>query len=95
MPKTSKVHTIAVTAASTVALGASAHRDKIILSAPVAGRYSIAFGETAVLDAGITVHTVSQPVVITRDMVGDLLDHSITVIGSGVFSVGWLEISGT
>jgi hypothetical protein len=94
MSKTSKPRVIAVTAASTVALGASGSRERIIMSAPVTGRYSVAVGEDAVLDGGITVHTVSLPVVIDRSTVGDLIVLPITVIGSGAFNVGWLEISG-
>lgn len=93
--KTSKVRTISVTAASTIALGVSKTRDKVVLSAHATARYSIAFGEDAVLDAGITLQALVAPVVITREMVGDLIESPITVIGSGVATVGWLEVSGS
>ena len=65
--------------ASTV-LGANAHRRKLTISPPSAGRVTIVFNSAAVLDQGETIQVGTSPRTFTREDVGDLLRGTVSMI---------------
>lgn len=57
--------------------------------------YTITFGETAILQKGITLfQALNSPIILTRTLLGDRITGRVTVIASGAGSAGWLELFG-
>lgn len=88
----SRSHAIVPGVASAVALGPNPKRVALFLSAPAAGRYSIAIGEDAVLDRGITVLTATAGVYVPYNWYGDDLTGEVRVIASAGTTAGWIEV---
>lgn len=86
---------VAVGAASAVGIEAANARHAIIFCPPTAGRYSVAFGGPAVLDAGLTIIAGMTPVYIDRDMIGDDILAGAQFIGSGALTAPVLIVNGT
>ena len=81
-----------VGASASTILGANAHRRKLTISPPAAGRVTLTFNNTAVLDQGLTIAVGVPPVMITREDYGDLLRGSISAIGDAAGrTIGILE----
>jgi hypothetical protein len=89
--KQSLGHAVSIGVGSSRAIGPNPFRTTLILSPPTSDRYSVAFGESAVLDRGITIHTGTVPLKLTADEIGDSITKPVNVIGSGVISAGMLE----
>lgn len=90
----SRSFSVTLGATSTPVVGPNERRIGVWFSAPASGRYSIAFGEAAVLDSGITIHAGQVPVFVTYDSCCDDVKQAITAIHSvGAVAVGFREIS--
>lgn len=63
-------------------LGSDPNRVAIILSGPPTNRYSINFGQPATLDQGLTMFPLSQPFLLTREDIGDLITLDIRGISA-------------
>lgn len=94
MPKSLKSHQLPFTAASDVKLGPNGARQALILSTHTTDAYAIAFGEDASLNKGISIPTLTAPIILTRELLGDMICLPIHGIASGAISVGITEISG-
>lgn len=90
----SKNYSVAAGAASSRAVPPNLNRKYLILSPHATERYSIAFGEDATLDGGITVQPLTAPVFLTRDQIGSALADEVRVIASGAATIGIMEVSG-
>lgn len=66
-------------------------RVRLVCYPPVAGRYSIAFGEPAVLDSGPTVFSGGHPVEFDIDDDGEAIRHDVHVIASAGSTAGAIE----
>lgn len=87
----SKSHAITMGAASAVVLPNNPKRIRLILCPPVAGRYSVGFGEDAVLDRGITIFAGDHILELSKDYHGRDIERTIHVIGSVATTAGWFE----
>lgn len=86
----SRTVTVAVT--STVVFGPNPRRVGLVLSAPAANRVSFAFGEPAILDAGITLHATQAPITLHKDTCGFDVTQQINAIASVQSDVGVTEL---
>lgn len=69
-----------VGAAAGNVLGGNIHRRRLTISPPSAGRVTIQFGGTAVLDQGVTVQTGTQPLHLDISDMGDLIRQPVSAI---------------
>lgn len=77
--------------ASTI-LGANAHRRRLVISPPSAGRVTITFNNAATLDAGLTIQTGVQPKTISREEYGDIIRGTVSAIADAAGrTIGVLE----
>ncbi len=83
----------AFTAASSVALGANGSRWSITFSPALVEGYSVGFGETAVINAGLTIRAGMQPLTLTREQLGDAITLPIHIVGTGNAAAPLLEVS--
>lgn len=81
MSRQAQISTVSAGAGSTLALPINQARKSLIISAPVAGRVSFAFGQDAVLDSGLTLGVNQQPLVLTETELGDALKWQVNCIG--------------
>lgn len=84
--------TVAIDVTSSQILGPNPRRTGLILSNPSANRYSVAFGEDAVLDGGVTMMPNSAPAQLNAETCGYDLTSSIHAIASVLTSVGITEV---
>lgn len=85
---------VAIGAADVQALGPNPVRQSLTFSAPRVARYSVGFGQPAVLDTGITIQIGANPVTITREDVGDDIASMVRIISTGAGeSIGIVELS--
>jgi len=68
-------------------------RVALIISPPASGRISVGFGETAVLNRGITSGFNGSPIVLQSSWFGDDITQAINVIAGGPINVGITEIT--
>ena len=95
MPTTISVRTVSALAAGSVPLvGTNPRRRALVVSCPPTNRFTINIGAVAVLDQGITLYPTDPPYEFTREVYGDAIEESLTVI-SGVAdqNVTYVEIS--
>lgn len=78
---------------STLLASALTGRVGLILSAGALNRYSVAFGQQAVLNQGITVYPGNQPLVLAdRDLGGSLSQDIWAIMETAGESVGVVEL---
>lgn len=82
---------LTLAAASSKAFGVNPRRKALYFSPPTAGRYSVAFGEDAVLDKGITIYTATEGLWVTDDEIGVEMIQQVNVIAAGAASAGAVE----
>lgn len=92
--RSTKNRSVVVGVASTEVLPADDSRQEIIFSPPAADRYSVAFGEDATLDGGLTVVSGCSHVRLTRDQIGDAITLAVRGIASVQLTASILEVSG-
>lgn len=79
-------------ATATTVLGANAHRRRLVISPPNAGRVTLSFNNTATLDGGITIQAGTSPRTISREEYGDLIRGPVSAIADAAGrTVGILE----
>lgn len=83
---------VVVAVTSTQLLGPNPRRSGIVFSPPSANRISISFGESAVLDTGITVMPDSTPILLSKDNCGFDLTGSVHGIASVQTSLSFAEV---
>lgn len=81
-------------AADAIALGNNESRRSIVFSPALVESYSVAFGEPAVINGGLTIRPGMQPMVITAGDVGDVITLAVHIVGSGAAVAPLLEVSG-
>ena len=94
MPTRSQSRNVDVGVADVIVFGPNPQRKALIFSAPTVGRYTVAFGEVAVLDAGPTVHVATNPLILTRDHIGDDIVQPVHLIGSAAAEAAVTQMSG-
>jgi hypothetical protein len=67
-------------ATSTPILSESPYRVAIIFSAGITNRYSVSFGQAAVDRQGVTMHPLTDPVILTRKELGDAITQRVEAI---------------
>lgn len=92
MARTIKCRSFLASLADVQLLGVSEHRVGILFSAPTSGSYSIAFGEAAAIAKGITMVLGMPQLLITREMIGDIITAEVRVFGSGAVTIPFIEI---
>lgn len=75
------VATIAIT--DSAFIGPDPHRICLIIPAPLTNRITLAWGEAAVLDLGITLYPTNPPLVLTLKHHGELVRYPIRAITTG------------
>lgn len=78
---------------STRVLNADASRVLVFLSGANGQRYSVAFGEAATLDAGPTIQAGATGLLLTREMVGDIITQPMFAVASAAVQVGVMSVS--
>lgn len=85
---------VTVGAASSRALPNNPNRSKLWVSSPSAGTVSLAFGETAVLNTGLTLKDTDHGQWLTYEELGERIHDSVFIIGSGAATVGMVDTDG-
>lgn len=80
-------------AASTPLVRENNKRTRLIISAPPTNRFTISFGQDAVLDQGITVYPATLPLVIDEQGYGCCIKKQINAISAvGTQNVTYVEV---
>lgn len=87
----SRTATLGVT--SSQIAGPQSNRKELIFSPPTAGRYSLAFGEAAVLDSGITIFAGDHTHKLSPEDCAVDVTQSVNAIASAVVTIGFSEIA--
>lgn len=87
-----KARRLTVGVASSVLIANDPRREALIFSQPSAGRVSFAFGEDAVLDGGITIHSGGSPITLTYQHIGEAIRDAIHGIADMSRDVGVVEV---
>lgn len=90
----SKNYSASADGTSRVALPPNQNRVAIILSSHATERYSIAFGEPAILDTGLTMQPLTEPVILSAGILGSALADEIRIVASGAANIGIVEVGG-
>lgn len=92
MPRATSQWSATVGATDIAILGVNPSRLSLTIAPPSAGRVTIAFGRAAVLDAGITIQTATQPITLDYAEVGDQLCGEIRAIADAAArTIGGVE----
>lgn len=84
---------ITIADSAPVAIEANEWRKSVLISPPDAGQLWISFGEKNFGDRGIRLNIYSDPLLITREHVGDLISQPIWLRSEDVQTAYVLEVS--
>lgn len=78
---------VVVATTSTSLIGPNPHRTALIISSGLTNRFSVAFGVAAILDSGLTIRPGVNPIILSRDVLGDAITQAVTAIFAAVGEV--------
>ena len=84
---------VSVGLTSTQLVGPNLKRFALLIGAPLTNRVTLSFGGPAVLDQGITLYPLGQPLLLLFDYLGDALHEDVFAITTaGAQTVGFVDV---